>query len=149
LKNLSKKLTLISFLFLCVSCQKKTNPISNLNKNNQLLFDQDFSRVNESNSEWRQSYLRRSLFVDAKLDNSNFQDCFAFKADFRKAILKNANFTGCDLRYADFRGADLRGADFSNALLYDALFEGALLNQNTKIDFNEGPRGALFIKEEN
>jgi uncharacterized protein YjbI with pentapeptide repeats len=93
--------------------------------------------------------LRRSLFIEAYLENANFKDCFAFKTDFRKAILKNANFTACDLRYADFREADLRGADFTDALIYDARFEGALINQTTKIDFNEGPRGSLFIKEEN
>jgi uncharacterized protein YjbI with pentapeptide repeats len=144
LKNLSKKLTLILFLFLIVSCQKKINNSARIKNNKQLLFDHDFSRLNAPNSEWIQAYLRRSSFFEANLDNANFASCFAFKTDFRKASLKNANFSGCDLRYADFRKADLRGASFSNALIYDARFEGAQINQNTQIEFTEGTKGALF-----
>jgi uncharacterized protein YjbI with pentapeptide repeats len=139
--------SLFSLFFITYACSPKAKQDLSFSKQNQkLLFDQNFSKVNASNSQWIQSYLRRSLFVEAYLENANFKDCFAFKTDFRKAILKNANFKGCDLRYADFRGADLRDADFTDALIYDARFEGSLINKKTKIDFNEGPKGAHLIE---
>jgi uncharacterized protein YjbI with pentapeptide repeats len=134
-------------LFLCINCSP-TSSIFSPDQSFKTLPGKDFSFLKASNSQWKSANIRRTVFYKADLENSNFQSCFAFKTDFRNSNLKGADFSNCDLRFADFRKADLRGTDFTNALLYDARLEGAMINEKTKINFNEDLKGTVFMKEE-
>lgn len=55
----------------------------------------------------------QAIFLDANLQDANFESANLRDAEFGGADLRNARFRGAFIRGATFEGADLRGADFS------------------------------------
>ncbi|HUZ47593.1 MAG TPA: pentapeptide repeat-containing protein [Terriglobia bacterium] len=99
----------------------------------------DFSpknrRIDLSGSKFDNSYLRRAIFRNAKLENASFDGAYLTRTDFTNADLRNADFTSPPL--ADppiqailvrkalsgaegpiFECADLSGADFTGSVLF-------------------------------
>ena len=70
----------------------------------------------------RKAWLKRALFVDARMPLVDLTDVGAEEAIFHRASCREASFRGANLTYADFSHADVSGADFTGASVYRSRF---------------------------
>lgn len=68
--------------------------------------------------------------VEAKMRGAKFINATVNDCNFEKAVLTNADFTNAKLTNSDFRGADIRGAVFLNTKFDDTKFDGAEVDKN-------------------
>ncbi|MFM7448130.1 MAG: pentapeptide repeat-containing protein [Leptolyngbyaceae cyanobacterium] len=101
----------------------------------------DLSKSNLTRAIINESDLSEISFKDANLMEAKFTGgTFLEKSDFTNASLENSNFEGAYLGKSDFTNAFLRGANMSNTYLAEAVFRNAdLTDVNLK-----GSQGLVF-----
>lgn len=86
-----------------------------------------------------------SDFSKANLSESNFRGSRFTGAQFIESNLQKTDLGYSDLRFANFTNADLRGANLEKTIWQGAIFRGALIDNTTKLPFDEERRKAFGI----
>ncbi len=68
-------------------------------------------KINAIKVNFRDAYLRYSIFSDSNLKEANFSSCYLLDSTFENAILNEASFLNAKIARCNFSNADLRGAD--------------------------------------
>jgi len=94
----------------------------------------DFSGMDLSDVNFKESFLERCDFEGANLQDANFKYADLKGANFRNANLTDAYLKGADLYNANLAGANLKGADLKNAALDGAYLAGSTLARQAAKD---------------
>jgi uncharacterized protein YjbI with pentapeptide repeats len=78
--------------------------------------------------------LSRTKFIQARVRNSQFDNCDLSFANFSGASLREVSFKNANLSNTNFQKADLWETDFSGSNVYGSNLEGSKIYDNTKLD---------------